>query len=50
MEKQNWCIKTGLLMPVDIRKAIGLCATKKYEEIKMEMRNIYEYFKKNLKK
>ena len=33
-------------MPVDIRKAIGSCATKKYEEIKMEMRNIYDILEK----
>lgn len=38
--------KDRLLMPVDIRKAIGLCATKKYEEIKMEMRNIYDILEK----
>lgn len=38
--------KDRLLMPVDIRKAIELCATKKYEEIKMEMRNIYDILEK----
>lgn len=38
--------KDRLLMPVDIRKAIGLCAAQKYQEIKMEMRNIYDILEK----
>lgn len=38
--------KDRLIMPVDIRKAIGLCAADKYKEIKTEMRNIYEILEK----
>lgn len=38
--------KDRLIMPVDIRKAIGLCATDKYKEIRTEMRNIYEILEK----
>lgn len=38
--------KDRLLMPVDIRNAIGSCAADKYEEIKTEMRNIYEILEK----
>lgn len=38
--------KDRLIMPVDIRKAIGSCAADKYKEIKAEMRNIYEILEK----
>lgn len=38
--------KDRLLMPVDIRKAISSCAEKKYEEIKAEMRNIFDILEK----
>ena len=33
-------------MPADIRKAIGLCAAAKYDEIKTEMHNIYGILEK----
>lgn len=35
-----------LLMPVDIRNAIKPCSEQKFEEIKTEMRNIYEILEK----
>ena len=38
--------KDRLIMPVDIRNAIGACADDKYKEIKAEMRNIYEILEK----
>ena len=38
--------KDRLIMPVDIRKAIGSCAADKYMEIKAEMRNVYEILEK----
>ena len=38
--------KDRLIMPVDIRNAIGACAADKYQEIKTEMRNIYEILEK----
>lgn len=38
--------KDRLIMPVEIRNAIGSCAADKYKEIKAEMRNIYEILEK----
>lgn len=38
--------KDRLIMPADIRKAIGLCAAAKYDEIKTEMHNIYGILEK----
>ena len=38
--------KDRLLMPADIRKAIGSCARAKYDDIKKEMHNIYEILEK----
>lgn len=38
--------KDRLIMPVEIRNAIGSCAADKYKEIKAEMRNIYESLEK----
>lgn len=38
--------KDRLIMPVEIRNAIGPCAADKYKEIKAEMRNIYEILEK----
>lgn len=38
--------KDRLIMPVEIRNAIGSCAADKYKEIKAEMRSIYEILEK----
>ena len=38
--------KDRLIMPVDIRNAIKDCADDKYQEIRAEMRNIYDILEK----